>query len=343
MGREVVNANTVIGPFFVGFTFSLVLLGISATQWLYYHSHYSRDKLWLKLFVAALFVVNTFSSTMNVVYIYRKVIIFFGSEVELPKAEWYIAIEPALATVIILSCQCFFAKRVYGLTNNWLYSVLIVITGVASAAGGILDTQRLIQMKNFNHLIEARVRSHLSRSGSSLSWPKLGCDGPMARIRTRIKWNHCRRAYVVLVSAVHLQEFKQALTQQCGMVPIYTNSFQYHDRFPKNEMMIDRVLRVSTQTGLVMPTVSIISLILYLSSQETRLYLLFSLPLPKVMTTAVLCAINGRQGWNFKGYSNAPRNASILQPNLQVYVLNAGDRKPTPQPEVVVTVHQEQW
>ncbi|KAF4617312.1 hypothetical protein D9613_005808 [Agrocybe pediades] len=92
MGREVVNANTVIGPFFVGFTFSLVLLGISATQWLYYHSHYSRDKLWLKLFVAALFVVNTFSSTMNMVYIYRKVIIFFGSEVELPKAEWYIAI-----------------------------------------------------------------------------------------------------------------------------------------------------------------------------------------------------------------------------------------------------------
>ncbi|KAF4617317.1 hypothetical protein D9613_005807 [Agrocybe pediades] len=194
------------------------------------------------------------------------------------------AVEPIFTALIVLVCRCFFARRAYELTGGKIYPLLIVLTAIVSAVGGILDAHELAATPNFSYLLDARV--------GMIIWivPGLIPD--------------------FLIAAVHTCYFKSFTD--------HPHSHQHMRQFPKNITLYDHFLRAFIQTGLVLPIGGILGMILYFSSQRTGLYMLYSLPVSKVYSTTLMCCLNTRDGWNFKGYIDesaySQQDDDILKP-----------------------------
>ncbi|KAF9561803.1 hypothetical protein CPC08DRAFT_722607 [Agrocybe pediades] len=221
MDREDVDASTVLGPFLVGYTFSVILLGLLATQAFLYYVRSTKDKIWVKTFVAGLCIANAFNPSFNLAYMYRTLIKSFGDQGALGRTDW----------------------------------------SIVSAVGGILDAHELAATPNFSYLLDAR-----------------------------------RFIPVTFIGVKH----------------------QHMRQFPKNITLYDHFLRAFIQTGLVLPIGGILGMILYFSSQRTGLYMLYSLPVSKVYSTTLMCCLNTRDGWNFKGYIDesaySQQDDDILKP-----------------------------
>jgi len=99
---------------------------------------------------------------------------------------------------------------------------------------------------------------------------------------------------------------------------------QYYRRFPQDDTLVDRIIRVVVQSGLLILIVATTDLIVYLSSQTTDsdLHLIFDLPLSKVFSTTLMSLLNSREGWNLIGLADPSR---ILQPMTSSYDVKPGE------------------
>ncbi|KAH9933209.1 uncharacterized protein BXZ73DRAFT_101171 [Epithele typhae] len=61
---------------------------------------------------------------------------------------------------------------------------------------------------------------------------------------------------------------------------------------------VDKIIRITVQTGLITALCAIVNLVLFLAS-PTGLHLIFNLPLSKLYTNSLMSSLNSRAGWNF--------------------------------------------
>ncbi|PPQ97004.1 hypothetical protein CVT26_006441 [Gymnopilus dilepis] len=150
MESPTVMTSNVLGPLFVGYVFGLILLGIMFMQILLYFTQHKKDNIWMRIFVATLFVLNILNTTFNLTYLYRTMIVFFGNVDHLLSVSWLLDTEPILTAVILFMIQCFLAWRTYQLAGTWIYMVLVMVASVVSFVGGILNSAHKAHVTNVN-------------------------------------------------------------------------------------------------------------------------------------------------------------------------------------------------
>ncbi|KAI0755216.1 hypothetical protein C8Q80DRAFT_418356 [Daedaleopsis nitida] len=128
---------------------------------------------------------------------------------------------------------------------------------------------------------------------------------------------------------------------------LITAALVWHLRKNKTGMVftddiINKIIRLTVQTGLITALCAIIDLILFLVS-PSGLHLIFNLPLSKLYTNSLMSSLNSRQGWQYDssaGVSNVEQG--IQRPrNVNVNMLRSDNGRRAPQ-EIYIDVEQHE-
>ncbi|TFY63802.1 hypothetical protein EVJ58_g3034 [Rhodofomes roseus] len=137
-----------------GIFMNIMLYGVMISQSFFYFSTYKRsvdilidinaphselvsDPKWLKCYVALLLLADTLNSIFNMWWIYNVLINNFGDVAALENADWLFETEEALAGIIAMIVQMFFAWRILRLTRNYIAVAVIVAASLVGGLSGI--------------------------------------------------------------------------------------------------------------------------------------------------------------------------------------------------------------
>ncbi|TFK80204.1 hypothetical protein K466DRAFT_605533 [Polyporus arcularius HHB13444] len=112
---------------------------------------------------------------------------------------------------------------------------------------------------------------------------------------------------------VHFQKFQVIVVIWLAFSAVadtlITTALVWHLRRNKTGMaltdtVINKIIRLTVQTGLITALCAIIDLVLFLVS-PTGLHLIFNLPLSKLYTNSLMSSLNSRTGWQYSESSQA--------------------------------------
>jgi len=96
---------------------------------------YASDAKWMKVFVFALFAVETVNTGFDMAIMYQPLIKDYGEKPTF--FPTFFVTEPLCIVFVSTPIQLFFAWRIKSLTKSWWIPVFITILAVASFAGGV--------------------------------------------------------------------------------------------------------------------------------------------------------------------------------------------------------------
>ncbi|KZT72993.1 hypothetical protein DAEQUDRAFT_748975 [Daedalea quercina L-15889] len=130
-------AQNAHGPSLAGIFMNVMLYGVMLSQSFFYYSTYKSDPQWLKCYVAVLLFADTLNSIFNMWWIYNVLVNNFGDVTALENADWLFESEEALAGIIAMLVQLFFAWRILRLTRNYFTVGVIVAASLIGGLSGI--------------------------------------------------------------------------------------------------------------------------------------------------------------------------------------------------------------
>lgn len=117
---------------------------------------------------------------------------------------------------------------------------------------------------------------------------------------------------------------------------------QHKTGFSGSDDAIDRIIRLTVQTGLITAVCATVDLIVFLAD-DTTVHLAFNLPLAKLYTNTLLSSLNTRKGWGYShgmdgafSSNNPPpvqvnarynNNVNVLSPQLQTKTLQSSHQQ----------------
>lgn len=143
------NLSHSYAPMLIGVFFNMILYGILVMQVLQYYTTYREDRLWMKLFVAYLFVVETCNTGFDMHIMYEPLILRFGKPTATKFFPTLFVTEPLCITLVSTPIQLFFAWRIKTITKSvWIPSIISVLA-FTSLAGGLWTSAKLVIIKVF--------------------------------------------------------------------------------------------------------------------------------------------------------------------------------------------------
>jgi len=137
------NVQLLYGPMLVGVFFNMILYGVLVGQVLTYYSSAKSDALWMRVFIACLFFIETANTALDMSMMYQPLILDYGQKpVFFPTV---FMTEPLCVVLVSMPIQLFFAWRIYQLTKSPWIPAVIAVFAVASFAGG-LWTATMVQV-----------------------------------------------------------------------------------------------------------------------------------------------------------------------------------------------------
>ncbi|KAI0926841.1 hypothetical protein AcW1_007756 [Taiwanofungus camphoratus] len=266
-------AAVTYGPIFVGVVFNIVLYGIMITQTFLYFTVYKRDKLWMKLFVALLFLCDTLNCAFDIAFVYIPLVNGFGNVDGLNYASWVFGTDPAMTSIIAMFVQMFFAWRVKVLTGSTPAVIFIMFCSFCQWCGGIGTSIAVGMIPMFTHFQRFEV--------IVIIWLAFSAVADSA-ITTALVW--------------HLRSHKTG--------------------FSGTDDVVNRIIRLTVQTGLVTALCAIIDLILFLAT-PSGLHLIFNLPLSKLYTNSLMSSLNSRAGWKYGNLGASSATAEVTRDNVK--------------------------
>ncbi|KAG7444302.1 uncharacterized protein BT62DRAFT_235335 [Guyanagaster necrorhizus] len=144
------SAEVSHGPMLIGHFFNILLMGVVLAQsYIYLVTYQKRDKLWMKLFVVFLLLINVINTALQFAYMYTSLILHFSDVDYLLNITILFAVSAALTGIVSGSVQLFFAWRVKILTSNIWLVALVVVTAVAGTVGAIGSTAEAMRAGTF--------------------------------------------------------------------------------------------------------------------------------------------------------------------------------------------------
>ncbi|KIP05456.1 hypothetical protein PHLGIDRAFT_151161 [Phlebiopsis gigantea 11061_1 CR5-6] len=125
-------AEVLHGPSLIGIFLNVGLYGVLVTQVNQYYNCFPKDPTWIKYYVAILLIANTCNSAFNMAWIYDSLVNQFGNLEALSKSNWMFASEEAMAGIISMMAQLFYAWRIYVLTKNYWVVAVVVLASTTS-------------------------------------------------------------------------------------------------------------------------------------------------------------------------------------------------------------------
>ncbi|KAF8965728.1 hypothetical protein BDZ97DRAFT_1810733 [Flammula alnicola] len=250
------------GPILIGFTFNAILLGVMVTQVYLYYTSFKKDRTWIKIFVAVLFMFDILNTACDAAYLYMSLIVHFGDSPYLNVVTWLFYMDPATTGVIVSSVQSFFAWRIYVLTKSRILPLLIMLTAITGGVTAILTPAQVSKAPQFVEIQKAEV--------------------PI------IIWLSSEVLGDILITTI-----------------LVTYLSKHKTGFERSDLLVDRIIRLAVQTGLVTSVVALINLIVF-KADKTGLHLLFNVPLCKLYSNSLMSTLNSRGIW-----MNGPTGTSL--------------------------------
>ncbi|KAF7966305.1 hypothetical protein HWV62_39201 [Athelia sp. TMB] len=243
--------STPWGLILIGVFISLILFGIIVSQVFTYFQHCEKDALWQKLFVGALFALDTLSSVLAMAWMYYLLIDNWGQPTAFASGDWLLAADPMLAGAVAFMVQLFFAWRIHVIARTPWQTLGILLCAALTLCGGL-------------------------GTGVAVLWVK----------------EYARFASFKPVAAVWL------LAASVGDIAI-TVALTYHLRrrkgtFKATDRLLDRIIQLTIQNGLLTALVAVVDIALYLST-PTPYHIALSFLMPKLYSNTVLSSLNARR------------------------------------------------
>ncbi|KAJ4482007.1 hypothetical protein J3R30DRAFT_3851497 [Lentinula aciculospora] len=268
------------GPMFIGYSFNIALYGIMITQVYLYFNSFKKDHLWLKTLVAGLLLADTINAIFDAVYLYESLIIHFGNIEYLGNATWVFATDPAMTALIAGTVQLFFAWRVKVLTTKWWMVFIVILASLTGLVGGLVTAY---EVGVTPHFVDFR-----SFKWSVIMWLAGECFADLL-ITSVLVW--------------HLA------VPSCNIQRKHKTGFQTSDQ------LVDRIIRLTVQTGLITALCATLDLIFFLID-PTGTHLIFNFPLAKLYTNSVMSSLNSRGAWNYSTPSSQHKLGDSLPTNI---------------------------
>ncbi|KAI0833817.1 hypothetical protein BC628DRAFT_54861 [Trametes gibbosa] len=107
------SLNSTYGAVLIGTFIGLLLYGVTLHQAYRYARRHLMDSLYIKSYVGFLVILGTWHAVVSMHMNYWYLVINYFQPLALFKPVWSIDILPISTAIAIISCQCFFARRVY--------------------------------------------------------------------------------------------------------------------------------------------------------------------------------------------------------------------------------------
>ncbi|KAK0234134.1 hypothetical protein IW262DRAFT_134835 [Armillaria fumosa] len=234
---------------------SILLLGAMFVQLFIYFDHYPKDHTWIKVFVLVLFALDILNSVFVLAWVYKMLIDNFGNIEAFMKADWTAATDPLLSCIMSGMVQFFFAWKIWVLTKNYFFILIIGICALASTAGGLATS-----------IIAFRV-------WQTVDWPELRVKLDTPALIWLIPAAVCDLIIAIIIT-VYLQRAKGP--------------------FKRTNRILNRVIRLTMQNGLLTATIAVVDMVLILAIKDTPYYLFVAFILPKLYTNSAMSSLNSR-------------------------------------------------
>ncbi|KAM5537024.1 hypothetical protein V8D89_009353 [Ganoderma adspersum] len=263
------------GPLLLGIMLNILLYGVMITQTYLYFSMYRDDRLWLKIFVLVLFFCDTVNTALDIAAIYVPLINRFGDFEALTMSTWMFASD-SVTTV---------RSPLHGPTYILPPSPKpTFIQAVVAALVQFFFAWRLKVLITNNWIVAivlvCAVIQLLGGIGCTIT---LVLDPSFADVRRYrfigIIWNVSAALADVIIAAAlvwHLWKHKTGVSA--------------------TDNMINKIIRLTVQTGFVTALFAVMTLILYFVL-TSGYDLLFHMPLAKLYTNSLMSTLNSRRMW----------------------------------------------
>ncbi|KAF9254139.1 hypothetical protein L218DRAFT_589916 [Marasmius fiardii PR-910] len=265
--------QSVLGPLLIGVFFNVALWGILVVQTMVYFQAYKRDTILLRFFVLYLFVVETVNSGLNIAMMYDSLVTEWGSET---------------ATTYFPKCLCYLLC-LYESLKKVLSSVLMtvpILTVLISTPCQIFVAYRIRIISQIMWIpIMIVLLAFISMAGGL--WTAV--TNRIIKVFSRLAALHTPALMWLLASAIA----DLAIT-----VSLYWTLARRKTGFRQTDDIINRILRLTVQTGLITTTFAMLDVICFLALPHTTVNFIWDLALSKLYTNALLSTFNARRGWN---------------------------------------------
>ncbi|KAF9064885.1 hypothetical protein BDP27DRAFT_1425391 [Rhodocollybia butyracea] len=321
------NAATVAhGPMFIGFIFNLTLLGILISQTHLYMTTFKKDKLWMKLLVYILFLINLSHSVFLAEYLYDSLIYHFDDPDFLSRANWVFAIvlsitlDAALTGIIAFCVQLFFTWRARILTKSYWMTIPILLLSLAGVVGSIGSTVNIKFHPDFVDFVAFKP------------W-----------VIVWLLTDSVADIFITLVLVLHLLGYEFLRGVISAWSDIRNIQRRHKSGFKASDQLVNRIILLTVQTGMLTTICSITDLILYLIIPDGT-HLIFNLALGKLYSVSLLSSLNSRSSlrekdrWAF----NSTSGHSPFTGMFALFSTKTEGHVATITPEVFVDVEQHE-
>ncbi|KAF8188918.1 hypothetical protein K438DRAFT_1677051 [Mycena galopus ATCC 62051] len=269
--------QALLGPYYFGVILNTFLYGILVMQTMTYYPAFKNDKLWLRLFVLYLFVVETLNTGICVAMIYQPLVGQFGtssptflfpSRASIHSFPWVefrpgsspvLPAQPCLEVAISVPVQFFYAWRISVMMRNYFVPAFIGVTSL-TAMGKFICLLGAI----WTAIIVYQVKNYANK-------PKVNT--------TALVWSCCSAASDLIVT-----------------VSLFWSLTRRKTGIKRTDDILDTIARHSIQTGLLTVICSILDVSLFVALPNSTLSFFFDFGLPKLYSNSLVSTLNARHG-----------------------------------------------
>ncbi|KAJ6463884.1 hypothetical protein C8R45DRAFT_1024487 [Mycena sanguinolenta] len=124
-----------LGPYYFGVVLNTFLYGILVIQALFYYQNYKNDKIWLRVFVMYLFLVESLNTVLCVAMIYQPLVQQYNTELPMSRFPTLLPSQPFLEAAIFVPVHFFYAWRISVIMGNFFAPILICTASLTSLTG----------------------------------------------------------------------------------------------------------------------------------------------------------------------------------------------------------------
>lgn len=185
----------------------------------------------------------------------------------------------------------------YLATANWIFATIPAMTGIISSCVQLCYAWRIKVITNniwaVTFIIVCATISMLASIGTSIAVEIVSIFSEFVRFKVV--------ATIWLVAAI--------LADVCIATSLTHHLQKHKTGFGATDDMLDRIIRLTVQTGSTTAICAFVHLTLYLAD-KTGIHLIFGVPLSKLYTNSLMSSLNARVIWKFPLGSSRPHFAN---------------------------------
>jgi len=250
----------VFGPLLVGVFLNCILFGVMVMQVFIYYQTYKKDSTRLRLFVGYLALAETVNTACDMYLIYQPLVQEFGQAAATQFFPTFLASSGIITVCISTPVQIFMGWRIKVITESNKIFALIIFFSTVSFAVCIWDMTQVITFKLFTR------------------------KDDFIFILPGIIWFVASAVSDVLITASLIWSLRRRRKVTGNSTP--------------HSLTINRIIRLTIQTGLVTMVFALLDLLLFTLSPNTAVSFVWDFALSKLYTNSLLSTLNARAGWD---------------------------------------------